>query len=467
MTSFGRVFRTTAFKLSLIYLAVFTAFSGFLIAYLAFNTGEILSRTLRANIDEEVRLLREQYTIGGVQRLVRVVEARSRRPGAGVYLVTDFNGNPLAGNIAEIPPHILNDTEGRLRPASYERLEATDPDRRHRALVRVFALDGGHRVVVGRDVGEREEFRGLIRDALRAALIVMIGLGLVTWWFVNRRVLKRIDQVSLTSERIMAGDLSQRLSITGSGDEFDRLGGSLNAMLGRIDELMRGLKEVSDNIAHDLKTPLTRLRNRVELTLNGEPSEERYREALEATIVESDGLIQTFNALLLIARVEAGSNGSAMAEIDVGEVVGEAVELYEPVAEDEGVTLTAEIAAPAMARASRELVAQVVTNLIDNALKYGRPPIEADGLARAPVVKVGVRRDGADVLIEVADNGAGVPEADRERVLHRFVRLEASRNAPGSGLGLALVAAVARLHGGAVELADAGPGLIVRLRWPA
>lgn len=490
MTSFGRFFRTTAFKLSLIYLAVFTAFSVFLIAYLGFNTGEILTRTLRANIEEEVRILREQYAVGGIQRLVRVVEARSRRPGAGVYLVTDFNGNPLAGNIADIADHILADTDGRLRPASYERLEASDPDRRHRALVRVFALDGGHRVVVGRDIGEREEFRGLIRDALRAALVVMIGLGLVTWWFVNRRVLKRIDQVSATSERIMAGDLSQRLTVTGSGDEFDRLGASLNAMLGRIDELMRGLKEVSDNIAHDLKTPLTRLRNRVELTLNGEPSEERYREALEATIAESDSLIQTFNALLLIARVEAGSNGSAMAEIDIGAVVAEAVELYEPVAEDAGVTLAADIASPAPARASRELVAQVVTNLIDNALKYGRPlapesvpesaPASSDAVdavdaaagpaaspARLPAVSVGVRREASGVVIEVADNGPGVPPADRERVLHRFVRLEASRSAPGSGLGLALVAAVARLHGGSVELADAAPGLIVRLRLPA
>jgi signal transduction histidine kinase len=232
-------------------------------------------------------------------------------------------------------------------------------------------------------------------------------------------------------------------------------------MLGRMDELMRGLKEVSDNIAHDLKTPLTRLRNRVESTLAGEPSVERYREALEATITESDGLIQTFNALLLIARVEAGSATAALTETDLSATVADAVELYDPVAEEAGVTLTATIEPGVTARASRELIAQAVTNLIDNALKYGRPDT-----SRPLAVTVHLARDAGGVRIEVSDNGPGIPAADRERVLGRFVRLEASRNAPGSGLGLALVNAVAHLHGGSVALSDAGPGLRVTMRWP-
>jgi len=252
------------------------------------------------------------------------------------------------------------------------------------------------------------------------------------------------------------------VEVTGTGDEFDRLAGSLNLMLDRIEELLYGLKDVSDNIAHDLKTPLSRLRNRVEMALAGPADADSYRAVLEATIAESDDLIRTFNALLMIARVEAGSPDGIWGEVDASEVVRDVAELYEPTAEEKGISLTVDAKEPIRLNASRELLSQTVANLIDNALKYGIP----DRAERKPQINIATRREGDTLVLTVADNGPGVPEADRARVLQRFVRLEKSRSEPGSGLGLSLVAAVVRLHHGTIELGDAAPGLIVTIRLP-
>jgi signal transduction histidine kinase len=328
-------------------------------------------------------------------------------------------------------------------------------------MVQVVRLQTGFMLLVGRDIGEREQFRQIIGSALIWALALMIGLALISYLFVSRRVLKRIDSLSATSRSIMTGDLSGRLEVTGSGDEFDRLADSLNAMLDRIENLLYGVKDVSDNIAHDLKTPLTRLRSRVEAALAGDPDPVRYRATLEATIEESDQLIRTFNALLMIARVEAGSPDGDMAEVDVAAIVRDVAELYEPVAEAEGVALTVESPGPIAMRASRELLSQALANLIDNAIKYGRSGDQPD-----PRVIVSCARDGDVLVLRVTDSGQGIPEADRERVLQRFVRLEKSRSQPGSGLGLSLVAAVVRLHGGAIGLSDGNPGLVVTTRLP-
>jgi signal transduction histidine kinase len=328
-------------------------------------------------------------------------------------------------------------------------------------MVPVVRLPVCYLILVVRDVGEREQFREIIGQAFFWAIALMIGLALVSWFFVSRRVLKRIDSVSATSRQIMQGDLSGRLEVTGSGDEFDRLAASLNAMLERIELLLHGLKDVSDNIAHDLKTPLTRLRNRVETALAGPADGDKYRAALEATIEESDGLIKTFNALLMIARIEAGSPDGGMTNIDAAAVVRDVAELYEPAADEKGIELAVDAPGPIEMKASRELLGQALANLIDNAIKYAG---SAEG--RTPRIAVSTRKDGESFVLTVADNGPGVPQEDRERVLERFVRLEASRSQPGSGLGLSLVAAVARLHHGTVELSDGGPGLIVTLRLP-
>jgi signal transduction histidine kinase len=259
----------------------------------------------------------------------------------------------------------------------------------------------------------------------------------------------------------MQGDLSGRLEVTGTGDEFDRLADSLNAMLGRIELLLYGLKDVSDNIAHDLKTPLTRLRNRVEAARAQPADAETYRAALEATIEESDQLIKTFNALLMIARIEAGSPDGSMSNVDASAIVRDVAELYEPVAEEKGVALVVEASEPVELKASRELLGQALANLVDNAIKY------SDGVeGRQLRIVVSTARENQTLALTVADNGPGISEADRERVLHRFVRLEESRSQPGSGLGLSLAAAVARLHHGSIELGDGKPGLVVTMRLP-
>jgi signal transduction histidine kinase len=286
-------------------------------------------------------------------------------------------------------------------------------------------------------------------------------------------VLRRIDAMTGTTQRIMAGDLSGRLPVGRSGDELDRLAENLNAMLERIEALMVGLKEVSDNIAHDLKTPLTRLRNRAEEALATSGNEAEYRTALERTIDESDGLIRTFNALLMIARAESGQARDNMDDFDAADVANGIHELYEPLAEDDGMILHVKTA-PAPLHGNRELISQALANLIENAIKYGRPaaaqPLGADAVAGDQGKKeilIEAQREGDRVLLSVTDHGPGIPEADRGHAVQRFVRLEASRTLPGSGLGLSLASAVATLHGGDLTLGDAKPGLRATLAFPA
>lgn len=461
MAALGKVVRTTAFKLSAIYFAVFSVFAVTFILYISYSTDELLTDQLRETIAEEIRGLAEVGRAGGLTEIVNTIEQRSHEPGASLYLITDVNGRILAGNVSEVPQQLLE--RSGMGPITVAYRRYSEDTRDHLAMVQVLRLPGRFLMLVGRDLGEREQFRTIIGRALVWVVALMIGLALVSWWFVSRRVLKRIDSVTATSRRIMAGDLSGRLEVTGTGDEFDRLADNLNAMLERIELLLHGLKDVSDNIAHDLKTPLTRLRNRVETALNAEPSVDGYRAALEATIEESERLIQTFNALLMIARVEAGSADGAMSVVEIGTVINDVVELYEPLAEEKGIAIAVGPVEAITFQASRELLGQALANLIDNAIKYA-PLCEDD--PRKITITVSSAREGNGLVIRVADNGAGIPEADRGRVLQRFVRLEQSRTQPGSGLGLSLAAAVARLHHGTMELGDADPGLLVTMRLP-
>jgi signal transduction histidine kinase len=328
-------------------------------------------------------------------------------------------------------------------------------------------LSAGFRLLVGRDLEERARMREVIVAAVRGSLALVVVLGLAGGFFVTRRVLKRFDAVTDTTQRIMAGDLSGRLPVTGIGDELDRLAINLNVMLERIEALMRGLKEVSDNIAHDLKTPLTRLRNRCEAALRTAKTETDYRAAMEGMIEESDGLIRTFDALLMIARAESGQARDNMVAFDAAEIVRGVSELYEPVAEEKGLTLRAEAPEPAMLKGNRELLSQALANLVDNAIKYARPTVCGAGEKPSPEIVMGARRDGDRVLLTVADRGPGIPAADRARAVERFVRLTPDPAEPGSGLGLSLAAAVARLHGGELTLEDNTPGLRVVIALPA
>jgi signal transduction histidine kinase len=367
----------------------------------------------------------------------------------------------------------------------YETVDQAPPGRR--ALAKIFLLPGGFRLLVGHDLRDRARIGAVMVRALATSLIFLTALGGLGGLFVARRVLHRIDAMSKSAQAIMAGDMSQRLAVIGSGDELDRLALNLNEMLGRIDELMTGLKEVSDNIAHDLRTPLTRLRNHAEAALRLEGDKADYRAALERTIEESEGLIKVFNALLMIARAEAGTDRTGMSEFDVGQAARGIAELYEPVAEEAGVALRVEVEPGLRLLGNRELIGQTIANLLDNALKYGAPaplgastapsaaliahgegpmPFEAAPSPRAEVT-LSVRRLGDEIAIAIADHGPGIALADRSRVLGRFVRLEGARSRPGSGLGLSLTAAVARMHGGTLRLEDNAPGLRVVLALPA
>jgi len=462
MTALGKVVRTTAFKLTLAYLTVFALFAVFLLGYFALNTKRLFTEQVTEAVNTEINGLVDHFNAGGIRRLTLVVDARSRRPGSSLYLVTTPGADGLAGNVGSLPTGAM-DKQGWAETV-YRRIEETENSELHSALARVYHLPGGFRLLVGRDLEERDRLFQVVLDAGKWSAAVVIILGLIGGFFVARRVLRRVDAMTETTRTIMGGNLSGRLPVGSSGDELDRLAHNLNEMLDRIEALMRGLKEVSDNIAHDLKTPLTRLRNRAEEALRTASSEKDYRAALEGTIEESDSLIKTFNALLMIARAESGQARENMVDFDAAEAARSVGELYEPLAEEQGLSLEVDAPGAAPMRGNRELISQALANLVDNAIKYAGPLAKANGTVSA--VTVAARSDGDRVILSVGDAGPGIPEADRDRAVERFVRLEKSRSIPGSGLGLSLASAVARLHGGELRLGDNGPGLRAELVLP-
>ncbi len=465
MTALARLIRTTAFKLSLLYLAVFTALSGFLLFSISSNTNTLITGQVVQTVDAEIEGLADQFARGGVRALVTAIDARARRPDASIYLLIDFAGNALAGNISRLPTTVLEEADGGVRRVTYFRREAdgeVNRESERQAVVRTFEIPGGFRLLVGRDLGEQQRFKEVLAGAMRVWLLVVLAMAGVSWLFVSRYVLRRIDAMAATGNQIMEGNLSRRLPVAGNGDEFDRLALSLNGMLERIEQLMQGLRDVTDNIAHDLKTPLTRMRTRIEAALRDGGTGTDYRQAMEETLEDCDGLLRIFDALLRIARVESMSPEAGHEQVDLKQVALEVADLYQPVVEDDGGSLTVVGEGEFQALANRELVAQALVNLIENALKYGQPE---DGQPLAITLKLEQEHDR--IAISVADNGRGIEEKDRGRVLDRFVRLEESRTEPGYGLGLSLVKAIARLHGGSLALGDAGPGLVARIDLPA
>jgi signal transduction histidine kinase len=468
VTAFGKLIRTTAFRLTLVYLFLFALFAASLLGYFAWNTRRLITEQITGTVNAETGEISDIFARRGLRGLVFTIENRALRPGANLYLVTTTNGQAIAGNVGSLAPGVMGSFG--WSETAYRRLDDQD-NTDHRALVRVTELSSGFRLLIGRDLEERRRLFGIVAKAAQWSVLIVIVLGLGGGIFVARRVLRRIDAMTGTAQRIMAGDLSGRLPVGRSGDELDRLAENLNAMLERIEALMVGLKEVSDNIAHDLKTPLTRLRNRAEDALAKSSNEVEYRSALERTIEESDGLIRTFNALLMIARAESGQARDNMTNFDAADVANGIHELYEPLAEDDGMMLRVKTS-PAPLHGNRELISQALANLVENAIKYGKPapaamPLGADATAGSREILIEARRDRDSVLLSVTDHGAGIPEADRGHAVERFVRLEASRTLPGSGLGLSLASAVATLHGGDLRLGDANPGLQATLAIPA
>jgi signal transduction histidine kinase len=460
LTRPARLVRTTAFKLTLVYLAVFVALSLGLIAYISSTTARLIDGQLEAAINAEMAELSSDFRDDGLFKLIRTIRERSVRPDASVYLVTDFAGNPIAGNVAELRYNPA-EVPGETFAVRYIRLSAQSAGdaRPHRALARLAVLGGGYRLLVGRDVEDRIEFSEIIRRSIRGAIIVVVGLALVSWIFLSRSVLRKVDAIAASSRQIVAGDLTRRLPTDQSGDEFDRLARSVNGMLDEIQRLHSGLTEVSQNIAHDLKTPLTRVRNRLDETLRNPPPRDEVERVLAPVIEECDGLIRTFEALLTIARVESHTAGLALSPTDLSALLTDMAEFYEPAAEDAGMRLDARIEPGIVIAGEGTLLRNMAANLLDNALKYGE-----SGERRVDLTLE--RRDGKAV-ITVRDYGEGIPAADRARVTERFVRLDASRTKPGAGLGLAMVKAIVGHHDGTLALDDARPGLAVRITLPA
>lgn len=448
--------RTTSFRLALAYLAIFVASSATLLGFIYWTTSGAIDRESEQIIEAEVTGLREQYRQWGLVGLVRVIEERSKGDRADEmrYLVAGPRYDRIAGNLNAWPPELRGRrglVEFPLSVAYGEREES------RQTMAVAYDLPNGFRLLVGRDMKERSDFRERVIGAIAWSLALTLAFGLVGGYWVSRHLMRRVDVINRTSGEIRAGDLKQRVPVTSKGDEFDQLALNLNAMLDQIERLMAGMRQVTANIAHDMRTPLNRLRARLEVTLIEKPDEARYREAIQETIDETDHIIATFNAMLSIAEAEAGTKGESLARTELAPLVDQVAELYEPLAEEKDLSLAVEHAGTAVARADRHLLSQTIANLLDNAIKYtpagGRISVRTEGGPR-----------GAEVT--VADTGPGIPPEFREKVLERFVRLEQSRSTPGNGLGLSLVQAVARMHGASLSLDDNAPGLSVTLRFP-
>ncbi|MEO0620467.1 MAG: HAMP domain-containing sensor histidine kinase [Pseudomonadota bacterium] len=467
MTALSNLLKSWTFRWTILYLTMAVTAAGAVISYLFWQTNDLLTVQVSQTLASEEKGLREQYQLGGLGLLRETVRERARAPGDGIYLLSDQFGLKLAGNLNRVPPELQNSSGGVFE---YQRRQLTGETETRQGVGRAIRVQGGASLIVARDIQDQRDFASTSQRILLWGIVVIGLIGLAGGLLVSRYIFRRIDAVTATSRTIMAGNLSERIPVNGSGDELDRLSDNLNAMLERIELLMSGMREVSDNIAHDLKTPLNRLRNRVEGALREGGGAQTYRTALEETIDEADALIKTFNALLSIARLEAGAAGDNMVMLDLAQVVGDVAELYEPVVEEAGHTLTFETQdvpegeAKLTVLGDRQLIGQALTNLIDNALKYavGNDGDGGAGLA----IKVRVAGVGETAEVSVADNGPGIPEAERERVFRRFVRLEESRSRPGSGLGLSVVSAVARLHGATIALEDNSPGLRAIMRVP-
>jgi signal transduction histidine kinase len=451
---------THAFRLAALYFLVFAASVLGVLLFVYLTSAGFVERQTEATLDAEITGLAEQYAQRGLSGLIQIVAARSAgdRGDAMIYLVTDPDGKPLVGNIAAWPAGVPTHSAW----LSFA-LERTINGRHevHPARGRLFVIPGGYRLLVGRDISDAAAFRSEVRTTLLWAGLIALGIGLIGGTVMSRNLLRRVEQVNRTSERVMAGNLSDRVPLRGTKDEFDQLAANLNRMLDQIERLMTAMREVTDDVAHDLRTPLSRLRTRLERALaipsGADPSGGASQaEAIRAAIDEADRLLATFNALLRIAELESGAHLDQAAPIDLSEVARSAAELYEPVADEKGFALSV-VAEPGVRMSGDwHLLSQALANLLDNTLKY----------AGGGLIELRVFHENGQAILEVADHGPGIPEVDRQSVLDRFVRLEPSRTTPGNGLGLSLVRAIALRHDGSVMLEDNKPGLRVRLQFP-
>jgi hypothetical protein len=467
-----RLLRTASFRFTLIYVIVFAGAVAALGAFIYQQTFGASAEQTDVLIDGEIDVLKEAFTTQDEGAFKRVVHERAIWRDGGIYmLVRAPSGAVLAGNLTALPPEALTADQGFFdfnfeRPQINAAGRETGVDvRQARGKIRRFMAspeaESFFLVLVARDVSDRQRLRERTQRLVLQLAFATIALGLVIGLAFSHSLMRQVDAVNRTARAISTGDMSKRIPLTGAGDELENLSINLNGMLDQIERLMSGMKEVSDNIAHDLRSPLTRIRNRLTEALKSD--EKGKEDALKATLVEAENMIGTFNALLSIARIESGEGAGAMEAVDVVAIAQEMAELYEPAAQEAGFSLDLKTEPSPPIRGSRALISQALANLLDNALKY------AVGGSRIEItVKKGQK---GSVRLAVADDGPGVPAADREHVLQRFVRLETSRSTQGSGLGLSLVTAIARAHRAVLKLEESGldgarPGLAVALVFP-
>ena len=457
------LFRNWTYRVTAIYVGLFALSVLTLLGFIYGVTISLIDRQINATVLADINGLSERYREHGLDGLVELIGERlaNDHAGDGIYFLADAAYQPVAGNLPRWP----TDGERQDRWATYElqrRMPGASEESEEsgdtvEARVMSFNLSEGYHLMVGRSLRERRNFEELILQSLFWSLFVTAGLAVLGGMVMSRDMRRRLEAINRTTHRIMAdGDLKQRIPLTGTGDDFDRLSANLNAMLGEIDRLMVARREVSDNIAHDLRSPLTRLKSRLELVLIGQHDEADYRQAIDRAVSDTDNILGTFNALLSIAQAEAGAGRQDMAPLDLVQLAGDVGELYEPVAESRDIAFATDLPDRAvMVHGNRHLLFQAVANLVDNAIKYS-----PDGSG----VRISVHEEGGRPVLVVADSGPGIPAEEREHVLERFVRLDRSRSLPGNGLGLSLVQAVAGLHHGRIELGDNHPGLVVTLR---
>ncbi len=434
--------RTTTFRLALLHASIFILFSASLLAYLYYETAGHMSRQAETELNAEFQELSAAYR-GGLDRLNQAVTERSEARGKFFYLLLDSNGQKLSGDFDVLPAAA---PAGQVVDVQFEydaRTLAGQPSRRS-AEGRISRLGEGGVLMVAYDVGQLGEMNKRISEVVWRSAAVGFVLSLIGGVVISRSAAQRAEQLARTTEGVMAGDLTRRAPVQGSGDEFDRLSEQLNAMLGKLERLVISSRSAGDSIAHDLRSPLTRLRNRLEAGLM-ENADEGPRVALAKSIDDVDSLLETFNAVLRLSRVQAGATGS-FRRTDLRGIIDELAELYQPVCEDKELSFTYEPEADLFVFADSHLIAQALSNLLDNAVKY---------TPTGGSVRLAARHgQGGDVEISVIDSGPGIPAQDRERVIERFVRLEQSRSEPGSGLGLSLASAVAEAHSGRLVLGD-------------
>ncbi len=450
---FGQVLATSRFRIAITYSVLFSAGSVLLLGVVYFAVSNVVDGGTDNLIEAEVQGLREQYRVLSRDDFIELIEQRSQSPDVrgAVYLMVDPSLRPVAGNVPSWPE--AGDSHGKW----IEFVVAVpfgDETRDHDMRARVFVLPGGYRMLVGHDVQERHDVERLMLQGLVLAVLSTLVLGLGGGFWMGRRILAQASAVSAVVQQIMHGDLSQRLPVRASDDEFDTLARDINGMLDKIEQLTLGMRTVLDSAAHDLRTPLSRLQFHADAALKSLEHGTLAHAETEQIHAEVDRMRITLDALLRIALAETGN--VALEHVDLSALVASMAELYAPVSEEHGITFSSDIAPDAAVQGSRQLLAQALANLLDNAIKFSR---------RGGRILMRLRNasDGAEVSVE--DRGPGIAPEKRDQVLRRRVRLDEARDVPGSGLGLSLVAAVTKLHSARLTLADANPGLRVILKF--